>query len=102
MTTATLNVQMDTEGFMSDPNEWTREIAAVLAAEEGIETLTDRHWVVIDFVRSEWAKNGESPSLRSIGKKSGVNTKELYALFPKGPAKKVARVAGLGKPKGCI
>ncbi len=102
MTTVTLNVQMDAEGFMSDPNEWTKEVAAVLAAEEGIDALTDRHWVVIDYVRAEWAKTGDSPSLRAIGKQSGVNTKELYALFPKGPAKKVARVAGLGKPKGCI
>ena len=102
MTTATLNIKMDAEGFMTDPNEWTKEIAGVLAAEEGIEVLTDRHWVVINFVRSEFDKSGDSPSLRSIGKQSGVNTKELYALFPKGPAKKVARVAGLGKPKGCI
>jgi len=102
MTTATLNIKMDAEGFMTDPNEWTKEIAGVLAAEEGIEVLTDRHWVVINFVRSEFDKSGDSPSLRSIGKQSGVNTKELYALFPKGPAKKVARMAGLGKPKGCI
>jgi len=102
MTTMTLNVQLDAEGFMTDPNEWTKEIAATLAGEEGIDELTDRHWIVIDYVRSEFSKTGESPSLRAISKKSGVNTKELYALFPKGPAKKVARVAGLGKPKGCI
>ena len=103
MSTATdLNVSFDAEGFMTDPNEWTPEIAAVLASEEGIDELTDQHWVVINFVRDEFAKNGQSPTLRSIGKRSGVNTKELYALYPKGPAKKVARVAGLGKPKGCI
>jgi TusE/DsrC/DsvC family sulfur relay protein len=102
MTVATLTVAFDAEGFMTDPNEWTKDIAGVLAEEEDIISLTDRHWVVIDFVRGGFAKNGESPSLRSISKKSGVGTKELYALFPKGPAKKVARVAGLGKPKGCI
>ena len=97
-----LNVQFDAEGFMTDPNEWTPEIAEVLAKDEGIDELTDRHWVVINFVRDEYAKTGKSSTLRAISKRSGVNTKELYALFPKGPAKKVARIAGLGKPKGCI
>ena len=97
-----LNVQFDAEGFMTDPNEWTPEIAEVLAAEEGIDELTDRHWAVINFVRDEYASTGKSPTLRAISKRSGVDTKELYALYPKGPAKKVARIAGLGKPKGCI
>ncbi|MBI3959532.1 MAG: TusE/DsrC/DsvC family sulfur relay protein [Chloroflexi bacterium] len=102
MTVATLHVAFDAEGFMTNPKEWTKEIAAFLAEEEGLVPLTDRHWVVIDFVRDEFGKSGESPTLRTITKKSGVDTKELYALFPKGPAKKVARLAGLGKPKGCI
>ena len=97
-----LTVNFDAEGFMSDPNEWTPEIAEVLAQDEGIDPLTDRHWVVINFVRDEFNKSGQPPTLRTISKKSGVGTKELYALFPKGPAKKVARIAGLGKPKGCI
>ena len=57
---------------------------------------------MINFVRDEYARTGQSPTLRAISKRSGVNTKELYALYPKGPAKKVARIAGLGKPKGCI
>ena len=73
-----------------------------MAEEEGIVPLTDRHWVVIDFVRNEFTKSGEPSTLRTISKKSGVDTKEFYALFPKGPAKKVVRVSGLGKPKGCI
>lgn len=97
-----LPVRFDAEGFMADPNQWTPEIAAVLAQAEGIDTLTDRHWMVIRFVRDEFAKSGQSPTLRTITKKSGIDTKELYELFPKGPAKKVARIAGLGKPKGCI
>jgi tRNA 2-thiouridine synthesizing protein E len=97
-----LPVRFDAEGFMTDPNQWTPEIAAVLAQAEGIVALTERHWTVIRFVRDEFAKSGQSPTLRTITKKSGIDTKELYELFPKGPAKKVARVAGLGKPKGCI
>ena len=73
-----------------------------MAKEEGIDELTDRHWVVINFVRDEFGRTGNSPTLRAISKHSGVDTKEVYELFPKGPAKKVARIAGLGKPKGCI
>ena len=102
MLTKELNVSFDAEGFMTDPNQWTPEIAAVLAEEEGIPTLTDRHWQVINFVRKETVDTGEFPTLRGITKRSGVETKELYELFPKGPAKKVARIAGSPKPKGCI
>jgi len=100
--TAELTVKFDKEGFMTDPNEWTPAIAEVLAREEKIDPLTERHWQVIRFVRDEFQKSGESPTLPTINKKSGVQTKELYELFPQGPAKKVARIAGLGKPKGCI
>ena len=99
---ADLQVSFDAEGFMTDPNEWTEDIAVELAKDEGIDELTDRHWVVINFVRDEYARTGQSPTLRTITKQSGVPTKEVYELFPKGPAKKVSRVAGLGKPKGCI
>jgi tRNA 2-thiouridine synthesizing protein E len=100
--TMELAVKFDRERFMTDPNEWTPQIAEILAREEGIDPLTERHWQVIRFVRDEFQRSGESPTLRTINKKSGVETKELYELFPKGPAKKVARIAGLGKPKGCI
>lgn len=98
---ADLNLSLDAEGFLTSPDDWTPEMAQALAAEDGLE-LTDRHWVVINFVRDEYAKTGQFPSLRAIGKRSGVNTKELYQLFPKGPAKKIARASGFGKPKGCI
>ena len=95
-------VEFDGEGFMTDPNDWTKEIAQVLAQEEGISQLTDQHWQVIEFSRSDYQAKGEAPTLRRITKEGGVPTKELYQLVPKGPAKKVARIAGLGKPTGCI
>ena len=69
---------------------------------EGIEALTERHWLVIEFMRKEFKEKGDAPSIRKLTKESGVDTKELYALFPKGPAKKAAKIAGLPKPKGCI
>ncbi|RMG90096.1 MAG: TusE/DsrC/DsvC family sulfur relay protein [Chloroflexi bacterium] len=94
-------VEFDEEGFLKNPDDWTRELAEALAAEMGI-TLTPKHWQVIEFCRQDFQRTGESPTLRRITKESGVTTKELYKLFPKGPAKKVARIAGLKKPTGCI
>ncbi|MEX2160901.1 MAG: TusE/DsrC/DsvC family sulfur relay protein [Anaerolineales bacterium] len=95
------DVKFNAEGFMVDPKEWSPEIAAAIAEREGIQ-LTERHWAVINFARSEYDKNGEAPTLRSITKNSGVDTREMYALFPTGPAKLAAKLAGLGKPTGCI
>ncbi len=96
-------VQVNDEGFMTDATEWNKDIAVAIAVEEGIPELTDDHWKVIDWARDQ-AKNAnwKSPTLRQITTGTGVNTKQLFALFPKGPAKKVARVAGLGKPEGCV
>lgn len=102
MATKELSVAMDAEGFLTNPAEWTPEIAEAMAAEEGIAPLNARQWQVINWVRKEATSSGEFPSLRAISKRSGVDTKELYELFPKGPAKKIARCAGYPKPKGCI
>ncbi len=95
------NVKFDSEGFMVDPNAWSKEIGEAIAAREAID-LTERHWVVIDYARNEFKTKGESPSLRSITKNTDVSTKEIYALFPGGPAKMASKIAGLGKPTGCI
>ncbi len=94
-------VDFDEEGFIKDPNAWTPEIAEAIAEAIGLQ-LTDRHWVVINFNRKDFQENGEPPTLRRITKQTDVDTKELYQLFPGGPAKNAARVSGLGKPTGCI
>jgi TusE/DsrC/DsvC family sulfur relay protein len=94
-------VAFNDEGFMVDPHAWTPEVAAAIAAREGIE-LTNRHWVVINFNRQEFETNGEPPTLRRITKSTDVSTKEIYQLFPGGPAKVAAKISGLGKPTGCI
>jgi tRNA 2-thiouridine synthesizing protein E len=86
---------------MVDPKAWSKEIGEAIAARESIG-LTDRHWVVINYARNEFETKGEAPTLRSITKNTDVSTKEIYALFPGGPAKMAAKVAGLGKPTGCI
>ncbi len=95
-------IQVNDEGFMTNPDEWTREIAQEMAVEEGIAELTAAHWKVIDFCRQDYKATGKSPTLRRITATAGVSTKDLFALFPKGPAKKVARISGLGKPEGCV
>ncbi|MGQ0603511.1 MAG: TusE/DsrC/DsvC family sulfur relay protein [Anaerolineales bacterium] len=102
MITMTIDdVRFDAEGYLDDARQWTPELAQLLAEREGI-ALTDRHWVVINFARREWEANGEAPTIRRITKGSDVTTKELYQLFPGGPGKLAAKIAGLIKPQGCI
>jgi len=100
--TVAADIARDADGHIANRSDWNEEVAVALAREEGIEELTDRHWAVINFMRKEFDSKGDAPSIRKLTKESGVSTKELYALFPKGPAKKSAKIAGLPKPKGCI
>ena len=95
-------VDLDPEGFFRDPEQWTPEMAPDIARENGIDELTDRHWQVMNFMRSTYLETGSAPTVRSLGKASGVPIKELYQLFPKGPAKLAAKIAGIPKPRGCI
>ncbi len=95
-------VEINEEGFLVDSDQWTPEIAEAIADQVGIGSLTDKHWQVITFCREDAAQQGQPPGLRRISKMSGVNMKDLYQLFPKGPGKLAARVSGLPKPQGCI
>jgi tRNA 2-thiouridine synthesizing protein E len=101
-TVAATEVELNDEGFFVDPAQWTEEMAPELARREGIEELTPAHWQVLRFMRSEYFEKGTGPTVRALGKSSGVSVKELYQLFPKGPAKVAARIAGIPKPRGCI
>jgi tRNA 2-thiouridine synthesizing protein E len=101
-TIADTTVELNDEGFFVHPEQWTEAMAADLAAREGIGQLTESHWKVIRFMRTEYFEKGTGPTVRVLGKTSGVSIKELYELFPKGPAKIAARVAGIPKPRGCI
>jgi tRNA 2-thiouridine synthesizing protein E len=96
------NIEFNDDGSMTDPQAWTQEIARALAKEEGIEELTEAHWQIVEFCREKASETGATPTIRQITKGTGISTKELFGLFPKGPAKKVAKIAGLGKPEGCI
>jgi TusE/DsrC/DsvC family sulfur relay protein len=94
-------VTFDDDGYMVDADAWTKEIGQAIADALEIK-LTDRHWDVINFVRSDYAQNGEPPTLRRITQQTDVSMKEMYSLFPDGPAKMAANIAGLKKPTGCI
>ncbi len=95
-------LDVDAEGFLQKPDQWNEEIAAEIARESGIPRLTDRHWAVVRYMRDRFLRTGSAPSIRTLGKESGVEIKELYQLFPKGPAKLAAKIGGIPKPKGCI
>ena len=102
MTVDLSTITFNAEGFMTDSNQWTKDIAVELAKQEGIDALTEAHWKIIDFCRATGLSTGKAPTLRQITTGTGVSTKDLFALYPKGPAKKVARISGLGKPEGCV
>jgi tRNA 2-thiouridine synthesizing protein E len=97
-----IDVELNEEGFLLDPSKWNEAMAVELAKREGIDPLNDQQWKVVHFMRAEYEAKGAGPSVRVLGKTSGVTIKELYQLFPKGPAKLAAKIAGIPKPRGCI
>jgi len=102
LTMASTDIELNDEGFFVHPEQWTEEMAPELARRDGIDELSDAHWKVLRFMRREYFDKGTGPTVRVLGKASGVSVKELYQLFPKGPAKVAARIAGIPKPRGCI
>jgi tRNA 2-thiouridine synthesizing protein E len=101
-TIAGVDVSVNDEGFLEQPEQWSEDMAVELARREGIDALTPEHWQVINFMRKEYFEKGTGPTVRGLGKTSGVSIKDLYRLFPKGPAKLAAKIAGIPKPRGCI
>ncbi len=104
MTLATMNgreIHVDEEGFLTEYAEWDDDLAKVLAANIGID-LTEAHWEAIRFLRDDYAAEGQTATLRRVTNVGGIPTKELFQLFPKKPAKKMAYIAGLPKPEGCV
>jgi len=94
-------IHVNDEGFLTDPTEWDEDLGKLLATQIGI-TLTDEHWKAIRFLRKDFEEQGETATLRRVSTRGGIPVKELFALFPQKPAKKMAYVAGLPKPHGCV
>jgi TusE/DsrC/DsvC family sulfur relay protein len=101
-TIADREIHVDDDGFLTEFDEWDKDLAAVLASNIGLGELNDEHWKVIDFLRTDAKEQGETPTLRRVSTIGGIPTKSLFQLFPKKPARKMSYVAGLQKPKGCI
>ena len=97
-----LGLTLNPEGFLAEPSQWSREFAVAMAATLGVSELTDQHWKLIEFARSEFLERGVSANIRRLTVGSGIGTKEIYAMFPKAPGKCVAKIAGIPKPVGCI
>ena len=100
-TIAGKDVHVDEEGFLTEYDEWDEDLAVQLATNIGIE-LTDEHWRAIKFLREDFVEQGETATLRRVSTVGGFETKQLFMLFPKKPAKKMSYVSGLPKPAGCI
>lgn len=96
-------LELNEEGFLASPECWTREVAEALAREqEGLSALGDKHWMLIEYIRAYFLEKGMAPMVRSLCQHTGLRLREIYDLFPSGPAKGACKVAGLPKPDGCV
>jgi tRNA 2-thiouridine synthesizing protein E len=97
-----VSIEVDEDGFMQQPEEWNKDVAAALASTEGVDELTEDHWKVVDYLRNYYLQFGVAPMIRKLCKETGYDLKTIYQLFPSGPAKGACKVAGLPKPTGCV
>jgi tRNA 2-thiouridine synthesizing protein E len=95
-------LEVDEDGFIQDPSQWDDEVAKSLAVTEGVEELTETHWKLVNYLRDYYLKNNIAPMIRKVCKDTGLPLKQIYELFPSGPAKGACKVAGLPKPTGCV
>lgn len=97
-----LKIEVDEDGFIEKPDEWNEEIAKALASTEDVQDMTENHWKIVHYLREYYKKYGIAPMIRKLCKETGFSLKEIYELFPSGPAKGACKVAGLTKPTGCV
>lgn len=95
-------LEIDEDGFIQEPERWNEEVAQALARTEGVDDLTEEHWKVVNYLREYYLEYGIAPMIRKLCKSTGFKLKEIYELFPSGPAKGACKVAGLPKPTGCV
>ena len=94
--------QIDEDGFLQEPERWNEAVAAALGKTEGVDDLTDDHWKVVNYLREYYLEYQVAPMIRKLCKSTGFKLKQIYALFPSGPAKGACKIAGLPKPTGCV
>ena len=95
-------LEIDEDGFIQDPTAWDEEVAKSLAQTEAVDEMTDDHWKVVNYLREYYLEFNMAPMIRMLCKSTGFKLKEIYELFPSGPAKGACKVAGLPKPTGCV
>lgn len=95
-------IEVDEDGFIQEPDTWSEELAVAIALTEEVETLTEDHWKVINYLRGYYQQFGIAPMIRKLCKDTGFQLKYIYELFPSGPAKGACKIAGLPKPTGCV
>jgi TusE/DsrC/DsvC family sulfur relay protein len=95
-------IPLDEDGFIEEPDKWNEDVALALAKTEGVDELTEDHWKVVKFLREYYLEYEVAPMIRKLCKGSGFKLKQIYDLFPSGPAKGACKVAGLPKPTGCV
>jgi tRNA 2-thiouridine synthesizing protein E len=95
-------LEVDGDGFLAQPEIWNDEVASLIAKSDGIEEMNDKHWAIVRVIRKNWEEKGMAPMIRVICQETGVRLREIYELFPLGPARGACRVAGLPKPDGCV
>jgi tRNA 2-thiouridine synthesizing protein E len=93
---------LDGNGFLQEPLRWSPEVAQAIARDEGIETMTEQHWSVVNYIRTYWQEHDLAPAVRLLCQSSQVSVRDMYKLFRSGPAKGACRIAGLPKPDGCV
>lgn len=97
-----VKIDVDEDGFMENPEQWDEKVALALASTEGVAELDENHWKMINYLRDYYAKFGIAPMIRKLCKETGFSLKQVYDMFPSGPAKGACKVAGLAKPTGCV
>jgi tRNA 2-thiouridine synthesizing protein E len=95
-------IDVDGDGFMTNPDEWNEEVASLIAKYDGIDSMNEKHWAIVNIIRQNYEEKGNAPMIRTICQKAGLRLREIYELFPLGPARGACRVAGLPKPDGCV
>jgi tRNA 2-thiouridine synthesizing protein E len=99
---ADLKIDVDEDGFIKEPEKWNEAVAKALATTESVQELTEAHWKVVNYLRNYYLEFGIAPMVRKLCKDTGFSLKEIYELFPSGPAKGACKIAGLPKPTGCV
>jgi tRNA 2-thiouridine synthesizing protein E len=97
-----VQIEVDEDGFLQDPACWSEDLAKAIADTEDVPELTENHWKVINYLREYYAQFGIAPMIRKLCKDTGFPLKDIYELFPSGPAKGACKIAGLPKPTGCV